>query len=70
MANNPNPDRDTEYMRKLWGTESLITDYDNVLDRKKKIIQEIMHDEESDFIQDWLNIRRFNTLIHAFRANI
>lgn len=69
MANNPNPDRDIEYMKKMWGTESLITDY-NVLERKKKIIQEIMHDEESDFIQDWLNIRRFNTLIHAFRANI
>lgn len=52
MANNPNPDRDIEYMKKMWGTESLITDYDNVLERKKKIIQEIMHDEESDFIQD------------------
>lgn len=51
MANNPNPDRDIEYMKKMWGTESLITDY-NVLERKKKIIQEIMHDEESDFIQD------------------
>ena len=27
MANNPNPDRDVEYMRKMWGTEGLVTDY-------------------------------------------
>lgn len=40
-------DRDREYMRKMWGTSCLVTDYsynpqssDNT-----KIIQEIMHDE-------------------------
>ena len=27
MANNPNPDRDVNYMRETWGTTSLITDY-------------------------------------------
>jgi hypothetical protein len=27
MAMNPNPDRNQEYMRKMWGTTSLITDY-------------------------------------------
>lgn len=27
MANQPNPDRNTEYMYKMWGTTNLITDY-------------------------------------------
>jgi ribulose kinase len=27
MAMNPNPDRNTNYMREVWGTSSLITDY-------------------------------------------
>lgn len=27
MAMNPNPDRNLDYMRKTWGTTSLITDY-------------------------------------------
>ena len=27
MANSPNPDRNVDYMREMWGTTSLITDY-------------------------------------------
>ncbi|UYA57617.1 hypothetical protein SCREM1_160 [Synechococcus phage S-CREM1] len=27
MAMNPNPDRDTKYMKQMWGTTRLITDY-------------------------------------------
>ena len=33
-------DRDSDYMRKMWGTTRLVTDYE-----KPKTIQEIMHDE-------------------------
>ena len=48
MATHPNPDRDREYMYKMWGTDRLVTDYDPINDNKKKVIQEIMHDELSD----------------------
>jgi hypothetical protein len=44
MASNPNPDRNTEYMYKMWGTTHLITDYSSNL-QDKKVIQEIMHDD-------------------------
>ena len=44
MANNPNPDRDREYMYQMWGTDKLVTDY-TVKEENKKVIQEIMHDE-------------------------
>jgi len=27
MATHPNPDRDASYMREMWGTTCLITDY-------------------------------------------
>lgn len=27
MANSQKPDRDVEYMKEMWGTDSLITDY-------------------------------------------
>ncbi len=30
MATHPNPDRDVEYMRQMWGTNRLITDYDAI----------------------------------------
>lgn len=36
-------DRDSQYMRQMWGTTQLITDY--AVAEKPKIIQEIMHDE-------------------------
>ncbi len=35
-------DRDKNYMREMWGTTKLITDYDSV--PQKRVIQEIMHD--------------------------
>jgi len=43
MATNPNPDRNSDYMYKMWGTTKLVTDYSNKDD--KKVIQEIMHDD-------------------------
>lgn len=54
MANNPNPDRDVEYMRKMWGTEGLVTDYGDWAEPKpkKKVIQEIMNDDSEDFLQE------------------
>jgi hypothetical protein len=42
MATQPNPDRNSDYMMKMWGTNHLITDY---VSERPKIIQEIMHDE-------------------------
>lgn len=42
MSNLP-VDRDSNYMYQMWGTTKLITDYE--LQEKKKVIQEIMHDE-------------------------
>ena len=43
MSNLP-VDRDQNYMYQMWGTTKLITDY-NSSPEKKKVIQEIMHDE-------------------------
>lgn len=40
MAMSP-VDRDTEYMKQMWGTTRLITDY---TPQPKKILQEIMYD--------------------------
>lgn len=44
MATQPNPDRNSDYMMQMWGTNSLITDYKNS-DNNPQIIQEIMHDD-------------------------
>ena len=41
MSNLP-VDRDPNYMREMWGTAKLITDYDST--PPKRIIQEVMHD--------------------------
>jgi hypothetical protein len=41
MSNLP-VDRDPEYMKNMWGTNKLITDYDFV--EEKRVIQEVMHD--------------------------
>ena len=41
MSNLP-VDRDSNYMREMWGTTRLITDYDTV--SPKRVIQEVMHD--------------------------
>ena len=55
MGNSP-VDRDSDYMKKVWGTTSLITDYGSTLDKmhqenhedEEKVLQEIMHDNLSN----------------------
>ena len=42
MSNLP-VDRDSEYMKSMWGTTKLVTDYSQ--DEPKRVIQEIMHDD-------------------------
>ena len=41
MSNLP-VDRDSNYMREMWGTTKLITDYEN--QPTKRVLQEVMHD--------------------------
>jgi len=41
MSNLP-VDRDSNYMREMWGTSRLVTDYQEV--KPKRVIQEVMHD--------------------------
>ena len=44
MANSP-VDRDVNYMREMWGTEALVTDYNAKLEKPaKRVISEVMHD--------------------------
>ena len=48
MGNSP-VDRDKNYMKEMWGTTSLITDYwTQPTKSNKKVIQEIMHDDLDD----------------------
>jgi hypothetical protein len=49
MANNPNPDRNRDYMREMWGTDTLITDYGSHFDTmpKKKMLREIANDDKT-----------------------
>ena len=42
MSNLP-VDRDQNYMREMWGTTKLVTDYDAF--SEKKVLQEVMHDD-------------------------
>ena len=52
MGNSP-VDRDINYMKEVWGTASLATDYGSTLDKMhqdnqkkgEKVLQEIMHDD-------------------------
>jgi len=45
MSNSP-VDRDSNYMYSMWGTTKLVTDYKSLAENdKKKVIQEIMHDD-------------------------
>lgn len=46
MAIHPNPDRDSSYMREMWGTSGLITDYWSKTpgDLKKQMLREINND--------------------------
>jgi hypothetical protein len=41
MSNLP-VDRNKDYMKEMWGTNKLITDYGNL--PQKRVIQEVMHD--------------------------
>jgi hypothetical protein len=41
MSNLP-VDRNKDYMREMWGTTKLITDYGDL--PQKRVIQEVMHD--------------------------
>jgi hypothetical protein len=39
-------DRDRKYMRDMWGTEALITDYGSIFDRNpKKMLREVENDD-------------------------
>lgn len=41
MSNNP-VDRNREYMKQMWGTTKLVTDYTQ--ESTQRVIQEVMHD--------------------------
>ena len=41
---NAKVDRDREYMRQMWGTTHLVTDYLPAQTSSQRVIQEIMHD--------------------------
>lgn len=41
MGNSP-VDRNRDYMREMWGTTHLTTDYESL--SQKRVLQEIMHD--------------------------
>jgi hypothetical protein len=45
MAVSP-VDRNEKYMKEMWGTTKLITDYNSL--PKKQVLQEVMHDDLSD----------------------
>jgi hypothetical protein len=51
MAMNPNPDRNKNYMKEVWGTSSLITDYwsleapDNERNMNSRMLREINNDD-------------------------
>ena len=46
MAVHPNPDRDKDYMYKMWGTTNLITDYWSG-NLTKKELREVVGDSET-----------------------
>jgi len=56
---NSRVDRDQDFMKNEYGTESLITDYGNTYDRwtvkKEKDLREVDYEEIDDktFLQDW-----------------
>ena len=43
MAIFPNPERNQDYMREMWGTNQLVTDYGSLKD--KKMLREIANDD-------------------------
>jgi hypothetical protein len=42
-------DKNTQYMKEMWGTTELITDYYNELD--KKLLQEINYDDSKVIVE-------------------
>jgi hypothetical protein len=45
MSNLP-VDRDSNYMREMWGTTKLTTDYQSFEEQsKKRVLQEVVHDK-------------------------
>jgi len=42
-------DRNSQYMKEMWGTTELITDYHNTLD--KKLLQEVNYDDSKVIIE-------------------
>ena len=64
MGNSP-VDRDENYMREMWGTNRLVSDYGsmeriNVYEEKKEFLQEIMDYEKTHDLKSRLNcMRRF-----------
>jgi hypothetical protein len=52
MAMNPNPDRNKDYMREMWGTNILITDYwTKTVEQKmlREIVEDDMTPKKHDF---------------------
>ena len=43
MGNSP-VDRDKEYMREMWGTTKLVSDYGSMQQKPKRVLTEVMHD--------------------------
>jgi len=59
MGNSP-VDRNTDYMKSMWGTTSLTSDYwslpKETNDPEERVIQEIMHDDldgKKQNLQEW-----------------
>lgn len=59
MGNSP-VDRDSKYMREVWGTTSLTSDYwslpNKTEDPEERVIQEIMHDDipkNKKYLKEW-----------------
>lgn len=57
MSNLP-VDRNKDYMRQMWGTTNLVTDYNAKLE--KRTIQEIMHDdiEKKHFLKEQTDLHQ------------
>ena len=56
------PDRDRKYMRDMWGTEALITDYGSIFDRNpKKMLREVENDEIDQKAKNIDNVMNIDT---------
>jgi len=43
MGNSP-VDKNNEYMREMWGTTKLASDYGSMQEKPKRVLTEVMHD--------------------------